>query len=1626
MITRTQQTNSLPWRTMFVFFAIFLSAFFIKTPEVKAQYNLGPDVSYSIVETSGYDGNLTMQQQSARTIHYVVQVINNGPGPVNVEKAAFASPNAGWAAVGTDEFLDQSLMTMTGKTHYEEGESGQVEFFYNTAQKNCGSVQIDAGFRDPNNGNFVFIGTMINYGVDCPDVEACNETATVALTGPANVTPGQSVTFSAHIENTGNTRWYHGTYFQFVQTTGYTIAPTYGHYSPSMFPGDERDFSFTFTAPTTPGTYTINMQNVHRAGADYQLEDGTICDPAPSSDVYFGQVGTYTFTVGQAPNNAPVGNFDEASCSILGGWAFDPDHSSTSLVFTFFHGGPEGIGTQFAQITANSVRTDVNTQYGITGTHGFTLATPQFLKDGNTHEIWVYATDIDTGVKTLFTNRLFLNTAPCMPNAPTVTLTANPTTVTVNGSSTLTWTSTNATSCVASADWSGSKTLAGSELQSNLTTNKTYTITCTGPGGSATATATVTVVPESAVIPVVTAPACSATDYSVQISWAPVNASLNIFIDDNGTTSSWWKQGVDGNSGFTAAPAGFLQRIPNGPTTLTFAPGTTHSVFIHNNGTQGPTVTWNVPTCTPANTPPVLTLVGPNPMTIVVGTTFVDPGATAHDQEDGNITANIVRSGSVDSNTVGVYTLTYNVSDSQGLAATPVSRTVNVVPAGNNVPEGFVDEASCSHIGGWAVDGDSPNAAVTIEIYKDGPFGTGTLATTTLANQFRQDINDIYGENHAFGMETPSTFRDGHAHTIYVYAVDIQTGSRTLLQTSGTTQSDYVTVTCNTRPVITLIGANPATFYVGDPYVELGATAHDNEDGNITSSLVINSSNVNTSVPGTYTVTYNVQDSAGLAAVEVSRTVIVLQNPANVGSIRVCLILANENNVVATSSAGFPAGVFSMNLSTSTNISGTSIQSKTWTTATFNPNSSFILAGQNDADCTTYNNIAYGTYYYSQLSVTGANWLAAQYNDNQSIHPINNVFDFALYSDELFNSNPADDAGRNFISDGQIIIDSSNQNKTLVIFEKDDAGQVCTAPQITSPLVASVLVGQPFTYTVTATSSTPVSITVTNLPAGLTFSTTTNTISGTPTTAGTFNINLLAVNNCIGGLDAEVLVLTVTPPPSGSSANLSIVKTSNQSTASVGGTVVYTITVVNNGPSTANNVVVTDNLPGSVRFVSSNASVGSYATSTGLWTIGSLANGASATLTISITVNTGAEGREISNTATVTANEPDPNTGNNTSTVNFIVNGAGSCSGSCGGGGGSNSANLGITKTVNKTNALPGETVIYTINVINYGPNSTTGVTVNDIIPNTLNFISYNASTGSYNNTNGVWDIGNLSNGSTASLTITATVKAGISPQTITNTATVTGSVNDQDNSNNTSSASFNSGNTPGNGPITPPGPNSCMYLLDYLRADFNNNPVEVIKLQVFLKELEGFTNLQITGIYDAQTIVALDAFQNRYASEILTPWGHTAPTSYTYILTKKKVNEIYCRTAFPVTTQQQQEIDNFRNFLLSLQSAGVTIPNNTNTNNNVIPPIIDINNSVGVATSTNNIATSTTTPGVINNEQSNLAFAFGAIGDWMGSFCGFLNLLLLLIIAAMSYLWYKDKKRYEELERINKEIDLK
>lgn len=110
-------------------------------------------------------------------------------------------------------------------------------------------------------------------------------------------------------------------------------------------------------------------------------------------------------------------------------------------------------------------------------------------------------------------------------------------------------------------------------------------------------------------------------------------------------------------------------------------------------------------------------------------------------------------------------------------------------------------------------------------------------------------------------------------------------------------------------------------------------------------------------------------------------------------------------------------------------------------------------------------------------------------------------------------------------------------------------------------------------------------------------------------------------------------------------ADLQLDKTVAPPSVLVGGNVVFTLTVTNNGPNAATNVQVTDTLPPGLSYVSDDCG-GIFVDPTLTWTVGPLANGAMATCNVTVQVN--ALGAQV-NDATVSANTNDPTPANNTS-----------------------------------------------------------------------------------------------------------------------------------------------------------------------------------------------------------------------------------------------------------------------------------------------------------------------------------------------------------------------------------------
>jgi len=130
------------------------------------------------------------------------------------------------------------------------------------------------------------------------------------------------------------------------------------------------------------------------------------------------------------------------------------------------------------------------------------------------------------------------------------------------------------------------------------------------------------------------------------------------------------------------------------------------------------------------------------------------------------------------------------------------------------------------------------------------------------------------------GFSLNGTYDVNSCHKAYVVVYDkthkVVTTSDTFSFGKISKCTDYVEPADTVSPVITLVGVNPQVVTKGQSYTELGATALDNRDGELTNKIVIDSSDIDTSTVGDYTVTYDVIDASGNDAITVTRIVKVV------------------------------------------------------------------------------------------------------------------------------------------------------------------------------------------------------------------------------------------------------------------------------------------------------------------------------------------------------------------------------------------------------------------------------------------------------------------------------------------------------------------------------------------------------------------------------------------------------------------------------------------------------------------------------------------------------------------------------------------------------------------------------
>ncbi|MDG3007239.1 hypothetical protein [Paludisphaera mucosa] len=298
---------------------------------------------------------------------------------------------------------------------------------------------------------------------------------------------------------------------------------------------------------------------------------------------------------------------------------------------------------------------------------------------------------------------------------------------------------------------------------------------------------------------------------------------------------------------------------------------------------------------------------------------------------------------------------------------------------------------------------------------------------------------------------------------------------------------------------------------------------------------------------------------------------------------------------------------------------------------------------------------------------------------------------------------------------------------------------------------------------------------------------------------GTFTANFAAVAS------QPLITATATSPgnttspfsaPAGSvfvdtSADLSVAVVGAPGTVAPGGDVRFTLTVVNAGPDASQGLTLTGAVPLGATFVSFAAPAGWTTSTPAVGAAGpvvanapNLAVGSIATFTLIVRVDAGAAGGStITNTASIAASTPDVDPADDDASAAVTV-AAGETPPP-----GENpppapaSADLVVSLAADPGVVIVGDTIVYTLRVLNAGPSPATGVVLSDALPVGVDFVS--ASLGSYDPTSRILTVGLGGLAPGVGATITLTARAGVAG-TIVNVARVRADQADPDSGDNT------------------------------------------------------------------------------------------------------------------------------------------------------------------------------------------------------------------------------------------------
>ena len=244
-------------------------------------------------------------------------------------------------------------------------------------------------------------------------------------------------------------------------------------------------------------------------------------------------------------------------------------------------------------------------------------------------------------------------------------------------------------------------------------------------------------------------------------------------------------------------------------------------------------------------------------------------------------------------------------------------------------------------------------------------------------------------------------------------------------------------------------------------------------------------------------------------------------------------------------------------------------------------------------------------------------------------------------------------------------------------------------------------------------------------------------------------------------------------------ADLEITKSDDVDPVRAGAELTYTLTVRNAGANTATGIVVTDDLPDNVDFISATPSQGNNCTGTDPVTcnLGALANQAVATIQIKVKVDPGTEGTQLTNTATVAGTLDDPDLDNNQATEPTDV---------------LPEADVSVVKRAEPGPYLAGGLVTYVLTIANDGPNPAEEVKLTDDLPASLTLVSASPGQGSCVDADPlVCGLVTLGSGDSTEVRVVARIGDDRSAEQIVNTAAVESMTFDPDLGDNEDDATI-------------------------------------------------------------------------------------------------------------------------------------------------------------------------------------------------------------------------------------------